>query len=280
MSTDTKDMKPMTNVEFRKCLIDMLVFIDEWCSKHDITYYLAYGTLLGAVRHKGLIPWDDDIDIAMPRKDYELFAKLFNEEFYENRRYRFVNIDNTSDYYLTFGKVIDNFTLLKERVRYNVDLGVYIDIFPIDNLDCGNGMHDTKRILKRIEPYCNMWVARLRPIHRKRTLMRNIISCIVSMSPLPMSTIIRKIDIIAREYENYPNPDKVGIIVHNLYRGKGVFNSEWFKQTIRMEFEGHMFMVPVGYHDLLTRIYGDYMTPPPEEERISRHDFNAYLIKV
>ena len=270
----------MTDSEMKLCLLDILSYVDRWCTTNGLNYYLIYGTLLGAVRHKGFIPWDDDIDIAMPRKDYEIFMAKFNDG--TNNRYRAVNIANTPGYYLQFGKVVDNSTLLKERLNGGIDLGVYIDVFPLDNLCADNnekGSLDVARnLINRIKPYKDILNAKLHPWDKKRTLMRNVIASLISILPFSKRFVIDKIDKIARIYEDANNPEYVGIVVFNIYRGREALKNEWFNKLIKMDFEGRMFSVPEGYDFILTRTYGDYMTPPPEKERISHHHYEVYKL--
>lgn len=273
---------PMTDIEMKMCLLDILTYVDKWCISHKVQYYLIYGTLLGAVRHKGFIPWDDDIDIAMPRKDYEIFMTKFNES-QKNSRYKAININNKNGYYLQFGKVIDTTTLLIEHLNGGIDLGVYIDVFPLDNLCSSNGssyeLEDAKRLIKKLKPFKDIMNAKLHPWDRKRTLLRNIIAMLISCIPISKQFIIRKIEKLARTYENVKFPEYVGIVVFNIYRGREILKNEWFKEIKRMEFEGREFNVPIGYDAILTRTYGDYMTPPPVKDRKSHHDYEVFSIK-
>lgn len=272
----------MTNIQMKACLLDMLSYVDDWCNNHNLRYYLMYGTLLGAIRHKGFIPWDDDIDIAMPRKDYDRFMKTFSSEDVNNR-YSVVNINNTKGYYLQFGKVVDNTTLLKEHLKGGIDLGVYIDIFPLDNLTREGGTEeehqdDIRQLIKRIKPYRDILNAKLHPWDKKRTLLRNIISTFIASLPIPNKYLISKIDKIARIYEDVKNPAYIGVAVFNIYRGKEAIKAELFGGRKRMEFEGRKYNVPIGYDGVLTRTYGDYMTPPSEKDRISHHDYEVYTL--
>ena len=276
------NLEPMTEAQMKLCLLDILSYVDSWCNTHNIRYYLMYGTLLGAIRHKGFIPWDDDIDIAMPRKDYELFMRTFSSKD-SNNRYSVVNVNNTRGYYLQFGKVVDNTTLLKEHLKGGIEIGVYIDIFPLDNLTREGGtseecQEDIRHLIKRIKPYRDILNAKLHPWDKKRTLMRNVIAAIISYLPIPKKFLINKIDKIARYYENEENPEYIGVAVFNIYRGKEAIKAEFFREIKRMKFEGRDFNVPVGYDGILSRTYGDYMTPPPEKDRISHHDYEVYRL--
>lgn len=124
-------MKKIETEEMKKLELDMLIDVAKFCDENDIRYYLSGGTLLGAVRHKGFIPWDDDIDISMPRPDYLKFVSTYNgsSEFYQVQ-----SIENNDKYWRTFAKVFDTRTYLKEdAIRMPKDgNGVFIDIFPID----------------------------------------------------------------------------------------------------------------------------------------------------
>lgn len=277
------EKEPMTDIQMKTCLLDILTNVDEWCEAHGLRYYLIYGTLLGAVRHKGFIPWDDDIDIAMPRKDYEIFMTTFNES-QKNSRYKAININNKKGYYLQFGKVIDTTTLLIEHLNGGIDLGVYIDVFPLDNLCSSNcsscDLEEAQRLIKKLKPFKDIMNAKLHPWDKKRTLLRNIIATVISCIPITKQFIIRKIEQLARTYENVKSPEYVGVVVFNIYRGREILKNEWFKEIKRMEFEGREFNVPIGYDAILTRTYGDYMTPPPIKDRKSHHDYEVYNIKL
>ena len=127
-------MKQINIEEIRKLQISILLYVHEFCKKNNIRYSLSGGTLLGAVRHKGYIPWDDDIDIMMPRPDYERFVNEFNE----NRKdveYKVICSYNDSQFFQPFAKVVNTKTFLKETYKRPVaQMGVYIDVFPIDGL--------------------------------------------------------------------------------------------------------------------------------------------------
>lgn len=123
-------MRRLTTEEVKKIQIEILDVVSAFCEENNINYWLDSGTLLGAVRHKGYIPWDDDIDIGMLGPDYKKFAELFNKS---NDRYRFVDIDNNPDFYVAFGKVIDTQTVLYEQDKNGDKLSVNIDIFIYNN---------------------------------------------------------------------------------------------------------------------------------------------------
>ena len=117
-------MKKITPEEIKKIQLDLLIQFAEFCKKNNLYYCLAYGTLLGAIRHKGFIPWDDDIDVIMPRPDYEKFCKLVAEKKIAT------SLQNNSTY--PFVKIIDTRTLVRERFAQKEEVGIWIDVFVLD----------------------------------------------------------------------------------------------------------------------------------------------------
>lgn len=126
MSRQIKDIE-----EIKKIQLEILKYVDQFCSQNNIKYALGYGTLIGAVRHKGFIPWDDDIDIIMRRNDYNRFIELFSKE---TGRYKVWSHNLQTDYPIPYAKVTDEKTLKLEGTNYYVERGVDIDVFPLDDL--------------------------------------------------------------------------------------------------------------------------------------------------
>lgn len=126
-------IKEITKIDELKFIsYNILKFVADFCEINNIKYYLFAGTLLGAIRHEGFIPWDDDIDIAIPRDDYEKFIIEFDRN--NDVNYKVLSIENSNKYYLPYAKVIDNRTLLFEDGKESMPIGVFIDIFPLDSI--------------------------------------------------------------------------------------------------------------------------------------------------
>ncbi len=248
----------------RSIQLDLLHKTAVFCEKNSLRYFLCGGTLIGAIRHKGYIPWDDDIDIAMPRPDYDRFIRSFNQP--ENY-YQVVNLDTNKDYAYAFAKVYDNRTILKE-LHYSGSIGVYIDVFPAD------AVKDVIQIRKimLLRKLLNTKKAN----YYNRTICKKIINTFGKLLLLPFTAhqIARWIDNEARRY-SFRSLSMAGVIANPFGPGemvdKSVFDSDIYK-----EFEGRNYRVPIGYDTWLRSIYGNYMQLPPEEDRVSHHTFNAW----
>lgn len=266
-------MKEMFIEERKKILVEMMDYIDSFCSRNSLRYFLTGGTLLGAIRHGGFIPWDDDIDIAIPREDYEVFEKKFNEE--NNEIYEFVSEKNRDNYYLTFGKVIDKRTILIENIANPIELGINVDIFPLDNL--GNDLSKAKMLNKRIGCYrkildwtkCKFGVGR-------NFITKIVLFCLVLFSRFfSRKKLIKKISHLAKSFQNCDSV-YVAIIVMMTYGEKEIMERKWFDDVVKVEFEGRKYNAPANYHEVLTHFYKDYMQLPPVDKRVTHHSNKAW----
>ena len=250
----------------RKIQLDILQKVADFCDEHGITYFLAYGTLIGAIRHKGYIPWDDDIDIAMPRPDYDRFIKSFNES---NSTVQVVALENDKRYGLAFAKVHDTRTVLYET-QYNKDVfGVYIDIFPIDGTK-------SKAQIRRLRAV-NLMLHTKKANFTQRTLSKKFSNFLGKILLLPFSVhfMVKVIDWMARQYPFGSTP-LAGGICDTVVGERAMIDTSVFEDTLMHEFEGRMYKIPIGYDKWLRRIYGDYMQLPPEEKRVTHHVFKAW----
>lgn len=281
-------MQALTIEELKRVELDILINVADFCDKRGIRYYLGGGTLLGAVRHKGFIPWDDDIDISMPREDYLRFVKEYNGY---NKNYVVKSIETDPGYWRTFAKVFDTRTWLKEDTIRVPKEGnaVFIDVFPIDGIPDslirqyflfkeqeflnflyhGSAWNYTKSF-KYMDSKSRL--AKIKGI--ARTVLKFI--AITLLYPLPTCRLIELINKNASKY-SYQDCKYIGAIVdcaHGAACEKMV--KEKFEPQIPFEFEGKMFWGPEGYEEYLTSLYGNYRELPPEERRVTHHDFEAY----
>lgn len=267
-------MRKINKDELKDIQLHILEAVDAFCHQNGIQYFLFAGSLIGAVRHKGYIPWDDDIDICMKRADYERFMKAFHEQT-EYPQLSFLCFEKDPQYYLASGKVIDNRTVMIEKTNLAYPIGVYVDVFPLDDLPA-----DEKKIRaldKRMKKYRDMQTLKLVTSDEKRSYLKNAVLNISEwlLKPVKMPWILQKIISLAQTYRNCSGEMLADISVFT-YGMREVFPAADFNSACKLEFEGRLFDAPIEYEDVLTRMYGDYQKLPPKEKQVSHHVFEAY----
>ena len=267
-------MRNIDSNEMKKILLDMLVELDRFCEENDIRYYLAGGTALGAVRHQGFIPWDDDIDVTMPRKDYERFIATYKPAD-EKKPYSVISMHNNQDYYLQFAKLIAENTVLEEPVDSDLKLGIYLDIFPLDNL--GNDYETARKLFRKTNALRQKIMLKNLIWLKQRPLYQNLIIAVGKAFLFEnRRSMLEKIDRESRVYESDEMTKYIGAVSTASYGEKEILPSEWYSGYEKLPFEGHAFRVPSGYKEFLTQIYGDYMKLPSEEQQKSRHTYRVW----
>jgi len=270
-SEDKKTFNRLHETEIQ--ILDEFVRI---CDKHNLKYYLYGGTLLGAVRHKGFIPWDDDIDIVMLRDDYEKFGKVCQEELHSDYFYQTNKTD--SNFTKLFAKIRLNNTYVREKAWDHLDMhkGIFIDILPLDNFP-EEGKVGVK-ILKKF----NFWntlchtVSKKEPIKfiwpHKRMIFKYYLGLPKEKSYKQRAKLLAK----AHSFKDSKNVCSFGS--HYRPYGKRVLRKVWFSGDEYMEFEGRKYRVPTGWKEYLVHLFGrNYMELPPVEQRINH--FNFYEIE-
>lgn len=265
-------MEQLSQSDLRRRQLLILGALAQVCQKHGIRYFLYCGTLLGALRHQGYIPWDDDIDIGMLRPDYERFCRIASDP-QEVSGYSLKNSLRHSEYPWPYSKLSDDSTRVVEDLRIPLTIGVNIDVFPVDGWPNTNLLSYLHR--KRLRAYGSVLDAKIMP-DRPRSqykkcaiwLLRQVIG------PLSPGTIAGRLSRVASKY-SVSNSKYFGLTVW-AYPERVSHTA--FSSFTELSFEGDNYPVPAGYHEVLTAKYGDYMRLPPEQERKRPHSFEAYKL--
>lgn len=270
----TKHTGNRINIDEQKRIeLEILKFIVEFCNKNDIKCSIAYGSLIGAIRHDGFIPWDDDIDILMLREDYEKFRSLFLNSRME--KYYLIDGDLNKRYPFPFMKICDNRTILYEKnMNYSFN-GIYVDIFPLDYLPV-NEKKWTNGVKKLLLLH-NLMGVKIRKRLTRSTFVKTVLSDIlyVFLKIIPLSVLKKAIKLqihsLSKEQSEY-----VGNITTGAYIRKERFDVQLFDKIICHQFENITVPIPEEYDTILHKIYGDYMQLPPEEKRVFRHGTECF----
>ena len=241
--------------------IDLLIQFDKVCREHNLRYSLAFGTLLGCIRHDGFIPWDDDIDVFMPREDYELlkgYQSCFKDPYY----LQFPGFDH--DYSFSFAKLRNSNTSgVSYPFRYaSFNQGFFIDIFPLDNFIPEN-VEDDIEIIKHLVSESSSFMRRSNPSPNEDDLNR--------LKRFPVlrdgDEIRRDLDMALRKYEGCESDSYIAwsILTYNYKRL--IFKKGLFDELVDYNFYGYPVLISSRCKDMLSVIYGNYMELPPVSER-------------
>lgn len=262
------------NKVFRERLIETFKFTIDFLNSHHLRWWVAYGTAIGTVRHKGLIPWDDDIDIFMPREDYDRLLHM-KEEFVSTN-YDVISIKD-KDYYLYFAKIFDKKMSLVEVHRYPVNIGVYVDIFPLDTVNADSKEFPIlyKEARDRYLKYKN----RLAKVHFsdiwsliKKCHLGSLYDAYFPILKNRFGDIEKKqIEYISFISKLSVSNGKYVTCFGSDVKGCEIYPKECFDDTIVMPFEDFEVNVPAGNDTLLKSLYGDYMTLPKVSMQVPHH---------
>ncbi len=273
-------MKRIPQEDLHPLLLNVLSAFHGYCQRHSLIYYLSDGTLLGAVRHKGFIPWDDDVDVSMLDSEYDRLIDLAKADPFldEGKRYKFLLPAELPNFY-PFLKIVDTHTCVYEKdIDRAYGIGIWLDVFRFSHCDkdfsktiakfhrvqkikeanklaiCGN--FSTPKY-KLISPFLSVGKALLR---------------LVGKTPVSLSHEMIEIE------RSMPSEGEFLMDITWADNDEHYFKAELWDKPILLEFEGSRFLAPERYEEVLTAQYGNYMELPPKEDRV-RHDYEAYYLE-
>lgn len=263
-------MKELHTEDLKQLQIRILKEVASFCRQNGIAFFLDAGTLLGAVRHKGYIPWDDDIDIGMLRPDFERFLREFNRE---GNRYQVFSIETKRDFYYPYAKVLDTGTVLYEPDRNGNRLAVNIDVFVYDRVPCDP--KTVKAMYDRRDRYRKLYEFRTYRGRAEGNFLRRVeINAVRALTHLfPRGYFLQKTVRNARRFDR-TDADHLGNFTSysRICCDRRIFDS-----FVEVEFEGENYPAPAGYDEWLKAFYRDYMQLPPVEKRVTHHAFEAFM---
>ena len=271
VSTDKSNFRKLDIDEIKEVELGVMDYIHNICKEKGINYSLAYGSLLGAVRHKGFIPWDDDLDIALKRDEYDKLYQAILED--NNSIYKVVSWENDSRYPYPFYRVYDSRTVYENNyIQNDIELGICVDVFPFDDYK------DVNKEITKLDMYRRLSVYTLYGIRNKEAGIKNIIRylMLVAFRLTRVKTWNKKLNDSSKvpvnsEYIDY-------LMESKKYSTK--IDAKALDEVVECKFEDRIYNIPKDYDHILTTIYGsDYVEIPPLEKRIQHDDFVAYIKK-
>lgn len=266
------NLKLLTISELKTIGLEILQSVHDFCEENGLKYILFYGSLLGAVRHKGYIPWDDDIDIAMPRDDYLYFIKYF-----DNENYGVKSCYNDKFYFLPWAKAYDKHTLKIEPIKTHkkFNIGFNIDVFPLDfvseGFDYWQAKNKERKLIKKLK---NGML-----IIDNGSFLKNLLKRLVRFFYYKKcNKYSQTIDNFFINYDK-TNKTKKLLVSNSIYDGltkKYVFPLGLFQNRLKMAFENKIFYIPRNYDEVLKIMFDNYLDLPAKAEQVTHHTFKAY----
>ena len=265
-------MERINELQAKALVVEMLMHFDKICIDNNLRYSIAYGTMIGCIRHKGFIPWDDDVDVLMPREDYEKLLKMK----YKNGKFEVRSCRYSKDYFYPFAKMIDTRTVIKEPNRCEKEMGLFIDIFPMDYIPEEKFMSRfIKKSKKRSDFLLSLGMSR-DSSNKNANIIKKLLRSTFYYAILPFKRRLLMVE--EKKYIKYNGTDS-NLLMCQFWKvsEKTCFSDEIWNNIIRMPFENIEVSIFSDYDKMLRCIYGDYMQLPPVEQRVSPHQLKVWL---
>lgn len=272
-SSEGMGLQELTLKEIQQIEFGILKHFDSFCKEHNISYFLSNGTLLGAIKYKGFIPWDDDIDVFVPREDYERLLCSYPS----NKYFALIHQQNDTKYIFPFAKLYDRSTRIWNQSTPSITSpGVHIDIFPLDYWP------DDIKLAKKQAKQVFVIAQKLCFSVTKMGLGRNWLRTVAKNAIIAYTHVVgseryrKKLAKVLRGGLSQAGVMYRGCVVWPIYGINEILPAEVFSQSVKVTFEGNEFPAPVGYDEYLRNLYGDYRLDPPVESQKSHHSLRAY----
>ena len=276
-------MQEMTNKEMQAVELEILKVLSNICEEQNLDYFLMYGTLLGAARHKGFIPWDDDLDIMMKRSDYDKLLKYLVEHEKELMPYKLFSKVNNPEYPFMISRFCDTRYKYVANNEKDCGMGLFVDIYPLDG--AGHSWKEVKKkgnyfrflssmcFLASREHFFVDHVEYSSKMSIKQTVIKIPLYLIAKVTGVEFW--FKRLEKLKDKYK-YDECEFVGPTTWQSDYRRDVMKKEWVDETIFVQFEDSKFRAPKRYKDVLKHKYGNYMEMPPVEKRVATHDYKAY----
>lgn len=259
--------------EKQQAALRVLKVIDGICRENGLRYWIIYGSLIGAVRHKGFIPWDDDLDIAMPRPDYDRLLTYFRSHQDELEPFVAIIPDEKRCLPFLITRISDTtYKMMGEYGDYVDDLGAFVDVYPFDG--CGSTLEEAQEHIKLARHLSDQyWLANNHPKYRKKDgALKRAIKTIVAGFYGDAGHYLDRLEQMYHKY-SFDDSEYVHQLAWSALPGQPVFKREWFDETLWVPFEDISVPIPKEYANVLGIDYEDYRLLPPEEERVGHHEY-------
>ena len=268
--------------KLQRLQLKIAIEVKRICEKNDIVYFLDCGSMLGAVRHKGFIPWDDDMDIGFLREDYDKFINVAQKEL--GKEFFLLTWDNNDEYPQPYAKLCLKDTIYQEKIAENaniVDKSIFVDLFPYDNISDNRGMRFLNGVIRKFVSHMLMIKCGYRVWEGKGVVKKVKFFPFVILSRILSARTLKRLFMHMAYMYKDNKTEEVGIEdggVSLYWR----YSRENLKEFIKVRFEDEDFIIPKDYDILLKTAYGNYMELPPAEKRwvghaIEKIDFGPYV---